>query len=217
MTLTSRQPRPLDLPTAAILHGAIVRLEPLSAEHLPALKAIAFGHPEEFALTSTPGNEEQAAVYFGTALRQQAEATGHPVAVVLQSSNRVVGVSRLSEIHAGHRRCELGFSWYDPTLFRTGVNLESKLLLLGFAFEDLQLHRVHIQTDTRNLRSQRAIEALGAKREGTLRRHQVAADGYVRDTVVYSITDLDWPEVARHLRTKLDKKLNELAGREPLT
>jgi RimJ/RimL family protein N-acetyltransferase len=126
----------------------------------------------------------------------------------MQRSGKVVGMSRLSEVDFGHRRCELGFSWYDPSLFRSGVNLESKLLLLRLAFDTLALHRVQIHTDTRNLRSQRAIEALGARQEGVLRRHQVAADGYVRDTVVYSITDLDWPLVSERLTDKLAAKLS---------
>lgn len=200
------------LPTGTVLHGTIVRLEPLAQAHLPALCQIAFASPDQFALTSTPKSEEQAAAYFDTQFRQQAAATGHPVAVVLQSSGRVVGNSRLSEIHKGHRRCELGFSWYDPAMFRTGVNLESKLLMLRFAFDTLKLHRVQIQTDTRNLRSQRAIESLGAKREGVLRRHLVTAEGYVRDTVAYSITDLDWPEVSMNLTAKLDRRLEQMAG-----
>ncbi|MFA5552183.1 MAG: GNAT family protein [Trueperaceae bacterium] len=196
------------LPFNQNLEGTVVRLEPFNSAHVPALKELAFGYPEVFSLTSTPSNEAQAHAYFGKALRQRAQGTGHPVAVVMQRSGKVVGMSRLSEVDFGHRRCELGFSWYDPSLFRSGVNLESKLLLLRLAFDTLALHRVQIHTDTRNLRSQRAIEALGARQEGVLRRHQVAADGYVRDTVVYSITDLDWPLVSERLTDKLAAKLS---------
>jgi RimJ/RimL family protein N-acetyltransferase len=182
-------------------------LEPLAQSHLQALKEVAFAHPDEFRLTSTPTDEAQAAAYFGRVLEQKRQGTAHPVAVILKASGRVVGTSRLTEIDLGHRRCELGFSWYDPSLFRSGVNLDSKILLLKFAFESLLLHRVQIHTDTRNVRSQRAIEALGARREGVLRRHQVAHDGYVRDTVVYAITDLDWPEVCARLLTKQADRL----------
>lgn len=194
------------LPFNNNLTGAVIRLEPFQREHVPSLKQLAFAHREEFRLTSTPSDDAQANTYFSKALRQRAEGTGHPVAVVLKESGKVIGMSRLSEVDFGHRRCELGFSWYDPSLFRSGVNLDSKLLLLRFAFDGLQLHRVQIHTDTRNLRSQRAIEALGAKQEGVLRRHQVAADGYVRDTVVYSITDFDWPLVNRRLSEKLQQR-----------
>lgn len=189
-----------------------MRLVPFQREHVPALKEVAFGHPDAFRLTSTPSDEAEATAYFARALRQRAEGSAHPVTVVQQATGKVVGMSRLSEVDFSHRRCELGFSWYDPSLFRTGVNLDAKLLLLRFAFERLLLHRVQIHTDTRNLRSQRAIEALGAKQEGVLRRHQVASDGYVRDTVVYSITDLDWPEVRLNLGEKLRRKVGERAA-----
>ncbi len=205
----ARPGEPGSLPSDDVLHGLLVRLEPFQREHVPALEEIAFGHPDVFRLTSTPSDEAQANAYFGRALRQRAEGTAHPVTVVQKSSGEVVGMSRLSEVDFSHRRCELGFSWYHPRLFRSGVNLDAKLLLLTFAFERLQLHRVQIHTDTRNLRSQRAIEALGARQEGVLRRHQVAADGYVRDTVVYSITDLDWPEVSRNLNEKLRTKVGQ--------
>ncbi len=193
---------PVALPSDAVLVGKLVRLEPLEGRHLGALGSIAFAHPDEFRLTSTPTNDAEAEAYFGAALAQREAGRAHPVAV-LDASGRVVGTSRLSEVDARHRRCELGFSWYDPATFRTGVNVESKLLLLRFAFDDLLMHRVQIHTDTRNVRSQRAILALGARFEGVLRRHQVAKDGYVRDSVVYGITDLDWPEVERRLEERL--------------
>ncbi|MCC6309563.1 MAG: GNAT family N-acetyltransferase [Trueperaceae bacterium] len=194
------------LPSDAVLTGELVRLEPLTWEHVPALLEIAYAYPDEFRLTSTPTNDAEAEAYFGAVLRQRAAGEAHPVAVV-DGAGRVVGTSRLSEVNFKHRRCELGFSWYDPALFQSGVNIESKLLLLTFAFEALGLLRVQIHTDTRNVRSQRAILALGARFEGVLRRHQVAKDGYVRDTMVYAITDLDWPEVEARLRERLARRL----------
>lgn len=194
------------LPSDRVLVGGLVRLEPLTRAHVPALLEIAFAHPEEFRLTSTPTNDAAAEAYFGPVFEQQALGEAHPVAVI-DAAGRVVGTSRLSEVNFKHMRCELGFSWYDPALFRTGVNIESKLLMLRFAFEDLGMHRVQIHTDSRNVRSQRAILALGARFEGVLRRHQVAKDGYVRDTLVYGITDLDWPEVEPHLEARLAKRI----------
>lgn len=195
----------VSLPTDTVLVGSLVRLEPLTPAHLPALLEIAFSNPDEFRLTSTPTTEAEAEKYFGAVLAQRAAGTAHPVAV-LDAAGRVIGTSRLSEVDTRHLRCELGFTWYDPALFQTGVNIECKLLLLGFAFDSLGMHRVQIHTDTRNVRSQRAILALGARFEGVLRRHQVAKDGYVRDTMVYAITDLDWPEVEPHLRARLAKR-----------
>lgn len=194
------------LPCDMVLAGELVSLEPLTWEHVPALLEIAYAYPDEFRLTSTPTNDEEAEAYFGAVLKQRAAGEAHPVAVV-DAAGRVVGTSRLSEVNLKHKRCELGFSWYDPVLFQSGVNVESKLLLLRFAFEDLGLQRVQIHTDTRNVRSQRAILALGARFEGVLRRHQVAKDGYVRDTMVYAITDLDWPEVEPRLKERLARRL----------
>lgn len=200
--MSAKQP----LPTDAVLTGTLVTIVPLEQAHVPALLAIGQAHPEEFRLTSTPTTEEAAAAYFGAVMEQRAAGEAYPV-TVLDAAGSVVGTSRLSEINLKHRRCELGFSWYDPALFRTGVNIECKLLMLRFAFEELELNRVQIHTDTRNLRSQRAILALGARFEGILRRHQVAKDGYVRDTMVYGITDLDWPEVEMLLEKRLARRL----------
>lgn len=189
-----------------VLRGTLVSIEALEAHHLPDLKRIAFASPDEFRLTSTPTDEAEAEKYFGTVFAQREAGHAYPVAV-LDAAGKVVGTSRLTEIEFKHMRCELGFSWYDPGTFRTGVNVESKLLLLRFAFETLGMHRVQIHTDTRNVRSQKAILALGAKFEGVLRRHQIAKDGYVRDTMVYAITDLDWPEAERHLQGRLARHL----------
>lgn len=192
----------LTLPSSEVLTGPVVQLEPLTEAHLPKLMAIAFAHPEAFALTSTPRNDAEAADYFGTVLNQRAAGTAHPVAIVLRESGQVVGTSRLTEMNMHDRNCHLGYTWLDPATFGKGVNLDSKILLLRFAFDGLKLHRVQIRTDSRNLRSQHAIEALGAQREGVLRRHMLAADGYLRDTVIYSITDLEWPDVRERLLAK---------------
>lgn len=200
------------LPLDRVLVGKLVRLEPLTRGHLPALLEIAFGYPEEFKWTSTPTNDAEADAYFGAVLAQQAAGRAHPVAVTSADGGRVLGTSRLSEVEPRHRRCELGFTWYHPATFRTGVNTECKLLLLRLAFEELGMHRVQIHTDTRNVRSQQAILALGARFEGVLRRHQVSKDGYVRDTMVYAITDLDWPEVEPLLEERLARRLSEGVG-----
>lgn len=197
---------PAALTARPVLSGTLVRIEALEERHLPDLSRIAFAHPDEFRLTSTPADAAAADKYFGTVFAQRDAGHAYPVAI-LDASGKVVGTSRLSEIDFRHLRCELGFSWYDPATFRTGVNIESKLLLLRFAFEALGMHRVQIHTDTRNVRSQKAILALGARFEGVLRRHQVAKDGYVRDTMVYGITDLDWPEVEQHLRGRLARRV----------
>src|SRR5690606_19901644 len=139
-------------------------------------------------------------------LAAMAAGTAHIVAV-RDKAGEVLGTSRLSQYSREHRRCELGFSWYHPKVFRTAVNTETKLLLLSFAFDSLLVNRVQLQTDVRNLRSQKAITALGASFEGVLRRHMVVKDGYVRDTMIYAITDVTWPTVKAGLQARLESKL----------
>lgn len=194
------------LPTDQVLEGRLIRLAPLVRKHLPDLTRIAFENPAAFRLTSTPTDAEQAERYFGKAFTDRAAGTAHPV-TALTPEGRVLGTSRITDIDARHLRCELGFTWFDPGVFNTGVNVESKLLLLAFAFDTLGLHRVQIVTDPRNLRSQRAIRALGATFEGVLRRHMVAKDGYVRDSMVFAITDVDWPHLKPQLEARLERRI----------
>ena len=195
------------LPYDAVLAGQVVDLVPLAESHLPALKEIAFAHVDEYRLTSTPTNEEQAERYFGTAFADREAGRAHPVTVV-DKAGAVLGLSRITDVHPRNLGCELGYTWYHPSVFRSAVNTECKLLILGFAFESLGLHRVDIFTDTRNLRSQAAIRALGAVFEGVARRHRVTKDGFVRDSMVYAITDLDWPNSRLILEERLARRLS---------
>jgi len=199
---------PVTLPSDRVLRGALIDLVPLTREHLPALLAIAYSNKEAFRLTSTPSDADQADFYFGMAFDDVAAGTAYVVAVLDHAGN-VLGTTRLADLVARHRVCELGFTWYDPKVFNTGVNVECKLLLLQFAFEELQLNRVQMVTDTRNLRSQRAIRALGATYEGVLRRHKIAKDGHVRDSMVFAITDVTWPTVKYLLSERLKRKLEQ--------
>lgn len=194
------------LPYDGAVEGRVVRLTPLSWDDVPALMEIARAAPEEYELTSTPRDDAEGQAYFSEALAEVAAGTAH-VVTVRDLSGAVIGTSRLRAYDARHARCELGYTWYHPRVFRTAVNTECKLLLLELAFEGLGVHRVQIQTDARNLRSQRAILALGAQFEGVLRRHMVAKDGYVRDSVIFSITDVTWPTVRLRLRERLEERL----------
>lgn len=198
------------LPPGGVLKGRVIDLWPLTRADLPALNEIAFASRDEFELTSTPTDEAASEAYFAPVLAAMAAGTTHAV-VVKDKAGEVLGTSRLSQYQAEHRRCELGFSWYHPKVFRTAVNTEAKLLLLEYAFEALRLNRVQIQTDARNVRSQGAIAALGATFEGVLRRHMVAKDGYVRDSMIYAITDLSWPSVRMILEERLERRLSAAA------
>ncbi len=194
------------LPFLEVLEGRVVDLSPLTRADVPALLDIARAAPDEYDLTSTPRDAAEADAYFGEALEDMAAGTTHIVAVRAKDGT-VIGTSRLRAYDRRHARCELGYTWYHPRYFRSAVNTECKLLLLQLAFEGLNVNRVQIQTDARNLRSQKAILALGASFEGVLRRHMVAKDGYVRDSVIYAITDLMWPSVRSRLLERLEEKL----------
>lgn len=201
----------VSLPFRGTLEGEVVDLDPLSPDDVPALLAIAQAAPSEYDLTSTPRDAAEAEAYFGEALAEVAAGTAH-VVTVRDKAGAVVGTSRVRAYDSRHARCELGYTWYHPSAFRTAVNTECKLLLLRFAFDDLGVNRVQIQTDARNLRSQRAIAALGAELEGVLRRHMIAKDGYVRDSVVYAITDVTWPSVRLRLEERLAARLARQAA-----
>lgn len=189
------------------VEGALVRLRPLSEDDVAPLTEIALSHAHEYRLTSTPASEDQVGPYFGRAFSEMASGTALVVAVLARADGRLLGTSRLTDIEERHRRCELGYTWYRPEVFNTGVNVECKLLLLAHAFETLGLVRVQIHTDVRNLRSQRAIRALGARYEGVLRRHMITKQGQVRDTMVFAVTDEDWPHVKRRLQDRLARRL----------
>ncbi len=197
---------PVTLPTDRSLSGTLVDLVPLRQDHLPALLDIAYASVDEFRLTSTPVDQQQADAYFGQAFEETKAGIAY-VVTVLDKTGTIIGTSRLTDLVPRHRCCELGYTWYDPAVFNSGVNIECKLLLLSFAFEEMALNRVQLVTDTRNLRSQRSVRALGASYEGVLRRHKVAKDGYVRDSMLFAITDVTWPTVKTHLQARLRRRL----------
>src|SRR5690606_23856789 len=128
------------LPADEVIRGQVVDLWPLTRDELPALNEIAFASRDEFELTSTPTDEASSEAYFAPVLSAMAAGTTHAV-VVKDKAGEVLGTSRLSQYQAEHKRCELGFSWYHPRVFRTAVNTEVKLLLLTYAFEGLRLNR----------------------------------------------------------------------------
>jgi len=193
-----------------VLRGRVVRLEPLEATHIPALLAISKATPEVYRYTSTPTTDAEAEAYFAKAFREREAGTAYPFALL--AGGVVVGTSRFSDIRAAHRGCELGYTWLAPRVQGSAVNLESKYLMLRHAFEGLDFLRVYFYTDARNVRSQRAIARLGAHFEGTLRAERVMKDGFVRDTLLYSVIHSDWPEVKRGLEALLAAKSGPVTG-----
>lgn len=133
------------------------------------------------------------------ALAAKAKGTEYPFVIIDQESNRIVGSTRFLDISVPNRNLEIGWTWHTPEVWRTGVNTESKYLLLQYCFEQLQTVRVQIKADARNQRSLQAIERIGAVKEGTLRHNRYVHDGYLRDSVYFSILAEEWPAVKLRL------------------
>jgi RimJ/RimL family protein N-acetyltransferase len=192
-------------PKPATLEAHGVRLEPLSKEHREGLdKAAADGRLWELFFTSVPAPGETEA-YIQAALDGQKAGHMLPWAVRDLKSGELVGSTRYHDIIAVADRVEIGYTWYAQRCQRTHVNTTCKLLLLSYGFEQLNCRVIGLRTDNFNFRSQRAIEALGAKKDGVIRHHWPRRDGTIRDTVMYSILATEWPDVKRHLRFRLER------------
>jgi RimJ/RimL family protein N-acetyltransferase len=185
------------------LEGNGVRLEPLSPDHRSGLvDAASDGKLWELWYTSVPSPDE-ATAYIETALAGQRAGHMLPFAVREVSTNTLVGSTRYHDIVPPIDRLEIGYTWYAARYQRSHVNTACKLLLMMHAFEKLGCELVGFRTDNFNFRSQRAIEALGAKKDGVLRHHTARRDGSVRDSVMYSILKSEWPEVKKNLLFRL--------------
>ncbi len=188
-----------------VLESPLVRLEPLTIEHEDGLRtAAADGELWKLWFTSVPAPDETRR-YIDTALAGQAEGHRVPWAVRRQHDGRVIGCTSYHDIAPAVDRVEIGWTWYARSTQRTGVNTTCKLLLLSHAFDTLGCAVVGLRTDNFNFASQRAIEAIGAKKDGVIRHHQARRDGTARDSVLYSILAHEWPDVRRHLQLRLDR------------
>lgn len=200
-------------PAPVTLEGSGVRLEPLSTAHEPALReAAADGRLWELWYTAVPA-PEHTAKYIADALSGQQAGHMLPWVVRELSTGAVVGSTRYHDIVAPIDRVEIGYTWYAARWQRSHVNTACKLLLLGHAFDALGCRVVGLRTDNFNFRSQRAIAALGAHLDGVLRHHQARRDGTVRDSVMFSILAAEWPDVERHLETRLERHAGPDGGR----
>ena len=187
----------------ATLEGGGIRLEPLTEGHHDALAAAAAdGKLWELWFTSVPAPGTTAA-YIADALKGQRDGHMLPWAVRDLVSGDIVGTTRYHDIVSAIDRVEIGYTWYASSRQRTNVNTTCKLLLLAHAFDTLHCTVVGLRTDNFNFRSQRAIEGIGAKKDGVLRHHAARKDGTVRDSVMYSILTAEWPDVRRHLDLRL--------------
>lgn len=181
-----------------------VRLEPLTEAHVPDL-ALA-GRDEKIWRHMLYGNvttESKMLGFVRDLLNRAKKGNDLPFTVIHLPSDRAIGCTRYLDIRRQHRSVEIGGTWYDPAYQRTSVNTECKYLLLRHAFETWGCIRVQLKTDLRNVRSQRAIERLGALKEGLLRQHMITPDGTVRDSVIYSILHREWGTVKSRLEGML--------------
>ncbi len=202
-----------------VLSGTHVRLEPLDHSHIDGLVAAAATDRSLYQWSPVPQGQVEATTYVNTALAWRDAGTAVPFAIVTVTDGVVVGSTRFWNIerwawpqaHPRHLRqapdaCEIGYTWLSRSAIRTAANTEAKLLMLTHAFENWKVLRVCFHTDARNQRSRAALERIGAKFEGILRAHRMAADYIPRDSVRYSIVESEWPDVKQELTRRLRPK-----------
>ena len=195
----------MEMPTHAPLHHSLLRLEPLALQHEAGLReAAADGELWNLRVTFVP-EPEQTRKYIEDALTMQQECKRLPYAVIDVASGKVLGTSSYHDILPSVKRLEIGYTWYAQSVQRSHVNTTAKLMLMTHAFETLGYNVVGWRTDNFNFASQRAIERLGAKKDGVIRGHALRRDGTIRDTVMYSLTRGEWPEVKAQLLYLLSK------------
>ena len=191
-----------------VLTGKHVRLEPMGEEHVPGLAEIGMGQTFwDFMLYGNINTIDNMRNWVRDILARAEKGTDLPFVAIQLASGRVAGATRYLNIMPNDRGLEIGGTWYGPEFQRTPVNTECKYLLLCHAFETLGCIRVQLKTDLRNERSQKAIERIGAVKEGVLRNHMILPDGRYRHSVFYSILDTEWPDVK--------KRLEEMMGKRP--
>ena len=191
-------------PAPVTLSHPVVRLEPLTTAHAPALARVGLD-PDLWRWIPTPlNNADDVHAYVATALAEQARGVSLPFAIVDAATHEVVGSTRFGNIDVANRRLEIGWTWLARSHQRTRANTAAKRLLLGHAFDTLSANRVELKTDVLNDKSRNAIARIGGVQEGTFREHVVCASGRIRDTVYFSILASEWPAVRR----RLDERLN---------
>jgi N-acetyltransferase len=197
---------PLNIVSPLTLEGSVVRLEPVRREHAELFWEIAKNDLEDIFrwIPYSMKTPEDFRRLIDTAFGEQERGESIVFATVEQNSGRVIGSTRFMNIDRNNRRVEIGSTWIAPQWQRTGVNTEAKYLMLRHAFETWKCMRVELKTDALNQKSRSAILRIGAKEEGTLRRHLLTWTGRVRDTVYFSVLDNEWPEVKGRLKAKLN-------------
>jgi RimJ/RimL family protein N-acetyltransferase len=188
------------------LEGKLVRLEPLSKWHGPDLLATAQDESLwKYMFYGNLAEPRAMSSFINNALHLRAAGSDLPFAVIDKTTDQAIGCTRFRDICLKHLKLEIGGTWYATDYQRSGVNLESKYLLLRHAFETLGMLRVQFKTDIRNSKSRQSLEKLGAVAEGILRRSAIMPDGVIRDTLIYSILDSEWEAVKQRLEQRMQR------------
>ncbi|MGX9134111.1 GNAT family N-acetyltransferase [Rummeliibacillus sp. JY-2-4R] len=186
------------------LHNEHVILKPMEETDAQEILKVAT-LPEIWSYMSiTIKTIEDAQKYVADALSKKEKGVEFPFVIIDPHTNAVIGSTKFMDIDKKHKRLEIGFTWLTPSYWRTAINTNCKYLLLQYCFEVLHLNRVQIKTDHENLRSQKAIERIGAQKEGVLRNHMVRKDGTIRHTVMYSVTVEEWENVKSRLEDMME-------------
>jgi RimJ/RimL family protein N-acetyltransferase len=187
----------------ARLEGQIIVLEPLEDRHEDGL-FVAAGNPEIWKWLAPIGDSREFfSAWFTASLAESRAGREGVFATIDRASGEPIGSTRYLNVREVHRSVEIGWTWLTPSMWRTGANVEAKLLMLEHAFERLQCMRVEFKTDARNGRSRAALAALPAQFEGVLRKHMLMPGVGVRDSAYYSVIEQEWPQV----RTNLERRL----------
>lgn len=199
---------PLNIVRPITLEGSVVRLEPILREHAEVMWRVASNAVDEIFrwIPYRMKSREDFIVVIDKALAEQERGESVAFATVERNSWQVIGSTRFMNIDRANRRVEIGSTWIAPAWQRTGVNTEAKYLMLRHAFEVWRCIRVELKTDALNQKSRNAILRIGAKEEGTLRRHVITWTGRVRDSVYFSILDSEWPQAKARLEAILTKR-----------
>ncbi len=194
-----------------VLVNDIVTLKTMELAHIDAI--FEAGNYEEIwtHLAITIASREDAKQFVEQSLLNKALGKEHPFVIVDNTTNRIIGGTKLMDLDPTHKRISLGFSWLTPAYWGSPINSNCKYLLMQYCFEVLQVNRVQIQADERNIRSRNAIARIGATEEGIFRSHMVRKDGTPRNSVIFSVIQPEWPQVKQHMERLIDRPYAQLA------
>lgn len=188
-----------------ILENDVVQLRLIAHEDVKGILEAAKDPTIWVHMSDTLLTEEAVLQYVENAVREHESDQAYKLMIICKETGKIIGSTTLFDISLQHKRLEIGYTWITPAYWRTNINTNCKYLLLTYCFEQLGLQRVQIKTDHENIRSQKAIERLGATKEGILRNHMIRKNGTIRHTVMYSIVQEEWPEVKEHFEKNLLK------------